>query len=95
MKFPLKTEAQRGRIKEGRTIYHSGKWWLAALVVEDEKYQTRKIEVYKWGLKKNGDNAQLDDWYQKDHLVINQVKHLNGLQDALQELAPYLGNVDE
>ena len=48
--FPV-ADYLRRQIKDALTLTRAGKWWSAALLIEDPKSQKRYVAVYRWQLK--------------------------------------------
>lgn len=38
----------RGQIRDALTLTRTGRWWSAALLIEDPQSQKRYIAIYRW-----------------------------------------------
>jgi hypothetical protein len=76
--FPI---SEALKIIEGRTIYKSGKWWSAVILLES--FGRKQIATYLWN-KRNG------KWKRRQKFVVHNQEEWSKVKGTIEELLPRL-----
>lgn len=75
-RFPV-VELYQEQILDARTVARAGGWWTAVLLIEDPRYNSRFINLYRWQKTEDG-------WKTRKSFSIRDAKQVDDIVDALR-----------